>query len=1437
MEINLVKKVISLVCVSAMAAGLCFTSTMASAKPPAGMLNAPDKVQKKIQSRETFPHKAGELLVKMKPGAARLHSADIIDSRSFRVPQGLKSQDITHWRVVTIKGRQDLRSVKARLLKNPNVETVEFNFSLQTNLIPNDPQMIDLWGLHNTSQTGGQEDADIDAAEAWDLNTGSADVIVAVIDTGIDYTHPDLINNIWTNPGEIPGNNIDDDGNGYIDDIHGYDFANMDSDPFDDNLHGTHVAGTIAAQGNNGIGIAGVSWNAKVMGLKFLDSTGSGYTTGAIDAVLYATAMNADLTSNSWGGGGYSQALADAIAANGKLFVAAAGNSALNNDNNSHYPSSYDLPNVLAVAATDSQDQLATFSNYGATTVDITAPGQSILSTVPGGQYQQLSGTSMATPHVSGVAALLLSQYPGMQSEELKARILGGADPLSNLTGMVLTGGRLNALNALETDSVAPADISDLTVAETNASGIQLEWTATGDDGFNGAAANYRIYYAIQPFDGSQVDLAVRLDANITAAAGTLINYSLSGLVPETEYFIRLMAVDNIGNLSQLSNQVMGQTQPAQLLFSDNFENGLGQWTLEGSDGMGGGALWNLTQHKSSSPMNALYYGIQGAFNYNTGQANLGTATTVPFIVAPDSFLTFTHSLSSESTTPYDEAAVQISVANGPWEVVRLLDDAPVMMSVSIDLTSYQGQTIQIRFSFDTKDPIGNDFEGWVIDDVMILGSTASDNIPPGFISDLDVIEVQGSRVDLQWSATGDDGIDGSASAYELRYATTPIDNLNFDTALPITVPTPPQPSGTLESFSVPAGELPTGELFLAIRAVDEVGNKGPVSPSIPVNIAQEYNVILFSDDFSTGAPDWFFSGSDGIGLWHITDHRFNSPSQSLYYGVPGQLNYDTGVAHWGTAESSVIDLAGSHGAKMTFFDFRQAEQSSTFDKSIIEVGVAGAWTPVYIADYVTSVMTAREVDLSAFDGQAIQLRFRFDTVDGAANMYEGWVIDDLQVSAFSANPMPIAQISAVTEAMLGVPVLLDASTSYNPDGQPLSYNWMIDGVALADQSSSLWYIFETPGEHAVYLTVTDGTHSATAAHTIQITNLAPVAVISGPTSGYRFQSLDFTGSGSTDGNGDMLTYSWSVDGVDIGSMPDLSYLFDTLGSHQVSLTVSDGTDSQTAIHNITILNHLPEVSINGPTTGTRGLLMVYSGNATDLDGDPLTYSWLVDGVALSVSSELNYAFDTVGDHLVSLSVNDGQETQTATLSVTIINQAPVVMVSGPTGGNVGEQMSFDGSGSSDADGDALSYSWSVDGLSVGTNPVLAWTFDKSGLHTVTLSVSDGIAIQTATVNVTIENLPPIASAGSDQAVKQRTTVALDASSSYDPQGGSLSYQWVQISGPAVVLSSNTSATPSFTAPRLRKASFETLVFEVTVQNSSGTAAVDRVTVTVKKNL
>ncbi len=320
---------------------------------------------------------------------------------------------------------------------------------------PNDPKFTEQWSLNNLGQDGGKERADIDALQAWLKTRGSDKVVVAVLDSGVDYTHKDLVANIWTRPDSIP--QYADDELGSFDDVNGYDADADAGDPMDDNGHGTHCAGIIGAEGDNGEGIAGINWNVSIMPLKFLGRGGFGSTKNAIEAINYAIdrkkkGVNVRVINASWGSTQYSRALEDAIRAAGEqgiLFVAAAGNNGTDNDRRAHYPSNYDLPNVISVAALDRTDSMATFSNFGVKTVHIAAPGREILSTWLNNAYREASGTSMAAPHVSGVAALILAAEPNLSVTKLRERLLSSVDELSVLKGKTASGGRLCAAQSL----------------------------------------------------------------------------------------------------------------------------------------------------------------------------------------------------------------------------------------------------------------------------------------------------------------------------------------------------------------------------------------------------------------------------------------------------------------------------------------------------------------------------------------------------------------------------------------------------------------------------------------------------------------------------------------------------------------------------------------------------------------------------------------------------------------------------------------------------------------------------------------------------------------------------------------------------------------------------------------------------------------------------
>lgn len=386
-------------------------------------------------------HKEGELIVKYHTDISEEGKLQNHKKHGAKRKRVFRSFNMEH-----VKLRPGLTVAQAikEYSSDPAVEYAEPDYLVEALNTPTDPKYYSQWALSKIS-----------APAAWDNTVGDGSIVVAVIDSGVNFNHPDLKANMWVNGSELNGvPGVDDDGNGVIDDVFGYNAVANNGNPMDDNGHGTHVAGIIGAVGNNGQGVSGVNWNVKIMPCKFMNANGSGYTSDAIECLQYIRTMkdrgvNIVATNNSWGGG-YSQALFDAIKGQQDiLFIAAAGNSTVNNDSLPTYPAGYDLPNIISVAATTSTDSMASFSNYGRRTVQIGAPGDLIYSTLVNGSYGYKSGTSMAAPYVTGLAALIKAKYPSLDWRGIKNLILSGGDKLTALTGRSITGRRINAFGSL----------------------------------------------------------------------------------------------------------------------------------------------------------------------------------------------------------------------------------------------------------------------------------------------------------------------------------------------------------------------------------------------------------------------------------------------------------------------------------------------------------------------------------------------------------------------------------------------------------------------------------------------------------------------------------------------------------------------------------------------------------------------------------------------------------------------------------------------------------------------------------------------------------------------------------------------------------------------------------------------------------------------------
>jgi subtilisin family serine protease len=611
------------------------------------------------------------------------------------------------------------------LSRDPRVEYIEANLILHTNRTPNDPRFSELYGLHNTGTQGGRAGADISAVKAWDVSTGSRKVLVGVIDTGIDYNHSDIKPNYWRNPGESgvdsegkdkATNGVDDDGNGYVDDFRGWNFVDNTNDPADDNGHGTHCAGTIGGAGDDGHGVVGVNWQVSLVAAKFLDADGSGTLDDAVKAIEYTTAIGVDMSSNSWGGGGFSETMDAAIREaeiKNILFIAAAGNDTSDNDRDPHYPSSYEGDNIIAVAATDRADRIASFSSYGATSVDVGAPGVGILSTFPGGRFERLSGTSMATPHVTGVAALIKSVYPAAKAAEIKARILNTTDRIPALEGKTLTGGRVNAFAALENDVVPPNEVTALQITNPGISALYLEFAAAGDDGSSGEASRYEVKMASSPIVSEEdwVKASAVKTRPVLSKQGSKVRLQVTGLALNSQGYFAVKAVDNVGNMGPMSASISFATLKTKAVYEN---------AADSTDGLTVDAPWGLAEVDgrgtvfSDSP--------DGEY---ADDADVSLTMPSMDVVSPSMVLVFDTAFDLEPG--YDFGLVEVSLDGGEsWKVIDALTGLESWSTKTYDLTSILdgAKTLQVRFHLQVDSTVSKD--GWLVDNVKILAPESS---------------------------------------------------------------------------------------------------------------------------------------------------------------------------------------------------------------------------------------------------------------------------------------------------------------------------------------------------------------------------------------------------------------------------------------------------------------------------------------------------------------------------------------------------------------------------------------------------------------------------------------------------------------------------------------------------------------------------------------
>jgi subtilisin family serine protease len=677
-----------------------------------------------------LPHFPGELIVGFEPGTDS-GFASLVGRYGGRIQERFASIDAA---LVVFDQKFDrtvetLAKLGQSLLSEPGIRYVEANSVLRAvDMNPtsvNDPQFGEQYGLNNTGQSGGIAGFDIAAPVAWQTTQGNKSVLVAVVDTGIDHQHPDLKNNIWTNPGESgldvhgkdrKSNGLDDDQNGYVDDYRGWDFVANDNDPMDDNghSHGTHCAGVIGAESNNLTGIAGINWKVSLVGVKFLDAGGSGSLANAIKAVEYGTKIGARVSSNSWGGGGYSEALEAIIAdadRNGVLFIAAAGNDGVDTDDSPHYPSSYANPNLISVAAIDRSGKLADFSNYGRLSVDLAAPGVDIVSTIRSGKYEKLSGTSMATPHVSGVAALIWSAHPTLDHYAVKSRILNSSLPTESVQGKTMTHGRLNAGAAVEIDEVAPGNVRDISITGAERLAITARWHAAGDDGELGNAHAYEVRWTERPVTTEaewstarqlEVESIARLAGNNNEMIVRIIGFGFND-----RGFLAVRARDNVGNLGPISDGVEFGVETVQIA---------GHFQPENISELQHNGTWGV---ELLNDRRGLVFSDSPDGNYS---ANQDSSILLPVMKIETAGYAVAFEAKADLERGYDFGRIEIQInGQGEWKLIKRVTDHYDWRSYNLELDSFLSGATSFQLRFRLTSDAEFEHGGWWINDINII--------------------------------------------------------------------------------------------------------------------------------------------------------------------------------------------------------------------------------------------------------------------------------------------------------------------------------------------------------------------------------------------------------------------------------------------------------------------------------------------------------------------------------------------------------------------------------------------------------------------------------------------------------------------------------------------------------------------------------------------
>jgi len=1351
------------------------------------------KHEVKYKLPEALPQ---EILVKFKKNIPSSEITTIYDRLNTEVISTISDVDIQR---IKVPPGESIESMLKKFNEMPEVEYVEPNVLFHVQFTtPNDPNFHSLWGLNQYN------DIDIDAPEAWDSHTGDT-IIIADIDTGVDYGHEDLAANIWVNENEIPNNGVDDDLNGYIDDYYGWDFFNNDNDPMDDHGHGTHTAGTIAAVGNNGIGVTGVNWQARVMSLKFMDSRGWGTSSAAAQAILYASSMGAKVANNSWGCLGsscFSQTLRDAIeVANQRemLFVAAAGNSDNDNDVTPAYPCSYDNDNVICVAATDRTDQKASFSNDGASTVDLAAPGVNILSTVPTGTcslcspsgYRSLNGTSMAAPHVSGAVALIMANSPALSLGEVKRNLFSSVESSSVVTK---TRGRLNLNNSINLNYFLTTrePIVRVPAGQSTDTVINISYLDEYDTQVN-------VNISTPP-----TGLTAEIDSNILSPISGSTNLTINSTVGMTagkyDIIISGTSTDGLGTTRITTLTVVVETDLSLTEIISPNQGQVGKWikVTDTAANLGTGNADDIIIHYflSSDPVitaSDIPIGDRWIASLVPGDSNNQTTTlwipdwNNPFsafppiaegtyylggIVNKDNLIAEYNSdnnvligspiaISPRSTPPPTEWDSEYDTIS--FDDARFIDkdsSGNTVVSGMNHSRGLDGDFITLKYDADGNELWSESYDNGGYDDVAGLIIDDFDNI---YITGR---SFNGTDYDYATIKYAQDGEQLWITRYNGGGHDFPQGlSLDQDNNLYVTGIHSTSGGGRTIKYAPNGTQLhiyyTTGHGKNSIS--DSAGNLYIAGGMYIVKFSADYNQLWERTTSNwSNTSDYIFIDQIEIG-----------PDNNIYLG--GRAAYIEDLFSLRNRHTRFMAAKYDSDGNPLWFNFHGFEKDSrplaltvdTTGNLYLSGTTSDGDYPTVKFDAAGSLLWATKYSNSS------HATFSDMTMDNAGNIYvTGWSCNEVRTQY---SPCPTAFFSG-TENYVATGGLSTIIIKYAPDGTPLwsprysLFSTQVSGLVVDDSGD----IFITSSKAHSY-----SHNTLLGILTSKISNHPPLTPsnFSGPTTGTIGTSLNYTSS-TTDPEGDKIryTFDWgdgsssSSEFVASGESVTMNHQWTAAGEYQIRVQATDqhgnasGWSSTTAV---TIINNppAPPLSPSGFTTGNEGETLAFTSSTVDPEGNQIqyTFNW-GDGVSSTselipsgIPATLTHHWTAAGEYQIQVQATDqhGNSSEwSATSTVTIINQAPSspgILVN-PTSAYIDDEITIT-TEAFDPEGDRIQYtfnwgngsSMNMPLISSGTTLSLNHQWENVGEYQVQVQATDenGNSSWSAPITVNIINRPP----------------------------------------------------------------------------------------------